>query len=323
MNCSDPDRADARRGEVGAEVRLLHGGVARGSLRYEDVGQDGLPVLFVTGGISAGRHVVASVRFPEPGWWQSQSTSFDTGRFRILSFDWVGADGAVDLPIDPLDQAQAIALLLDYLDIERLHAFIGSSYGGMVGMQFAGRYPERLGGLLAISAAGEAHPFSSANRALQRRALALGETSGDPAAGVKLARALAMLTYRTPEEFADRFAEKVQVSGTTVRVPAEDYLDAQGEKHALRMNSVAYRRLSESIDLHRIDAASVHVPVTLVAVDSDSLVPPSDVEALAGRLPDAAFHLIRSRFGHDAFLKEDAQVAERIDYFLRSIESRP
>ena len=184
--------------------------IARTSLRYEMAGDEGLPILFVSGGISAGRHVLASHRFPEPGWWESQSGSFDPARFRILSFDWVGADGSIDLPIDPVDQAGAIAPLLDHLHIERLHAFIGSSYGGMVGMHFGKLYPARVGALLAISAAGSSHPFSSANRALQRRALALGQAAGDPAAGVKLARALAMLTYRTPEEFADRFTGRVE-----------------------------------------------------------------------------------------------------------------
>jgi homoserine O-acetyltransferase len=321
MTLSGSDHCSASRGEVGVELGLRHGGDARTSLRYEMVGLGG-PVLFVTGGISAGRHVFASTDFAEPGWWQSQSNAFDPARFRILSFDWVGADGSIDLPIDPADQAEAIALLLDHLAIERLHAFIGSSYGGMVGMHFASRYPERLGGLLAISAAGASHPFSSANRALQRRALVLGEAGGDPAAGVRLARAMAMLTYRTPEEFAGRFAGHVEVSGNSVRVPAESYLDAQGDKHALRMSAVAYRRLSESIDLHRIDGSRIRVPTRLVAVDSDALVPPADVEALARVLPGADFHCITSHFGHDAFLKEDAEVSDQIAAFLKSLENQ-
>ena len=320
MTISDPGSC-ATRGELGVELNLRHGGVARTSLRYELAGEGG-PVLFVTGGISAGRHAFASMSFPEPGWWQSQSNSFDTARYRILSFDWIGADGTIDLPIDPADQAETIALLLDHLRIERLHAFIGSSYGGMVGMHFASRYAARVGGLLAISAAGASHPFSSANRALQRRALALGKAGGDPAAGVKLARAMAMLTYRTPQEFVARFDGQVEVSGNRVTVPAESYLDAQGDKHALRMSAAAYRRLSESIDLHRIDGGGIRVRGSLLGVDSDALVRPADVEALARSIPGARFHLITSHFGHDAFLKEDAQVADQIAAFLESLENQ-
>ena len=131
---------------------------------------------------------------------------------------------------------------------------------------------------------------------------------------------MAMLTYRTPEEFADRFAEQPRVENGRVRVAADAYLDAQGERHVRRMTPVAYRRLSESIDLHRIDPAGLSVPVTLVAVDSDALVPPSDVETFAAALPCAAFHRISSRYGHDAFLKEQGQVAAILNTFLASLE---
>jgi homoserine O-acetyltransferase len=307
---------DAVRGEVPFELALRHGGTAGVRLRYELVGNEDAPLVLVAGGISAGRHVVSSDSLPERGWWEAQAESFDG--YRLLSFDWVGADGQIDCPIDPADQAEAVIQLIDHLGIAKLHGFVGSSYGGMVGQHFAVRYPERLGALLAISASGAPHPFASACRALQRRALALG----DPSAGVALARAMAMLTYRTPEEFADRFNAPAVVRDRTVRVAAEDYLDVQGERHAGRMSTVAYRRLSESIDLHRIDPAELHVPITFVAVDSDALVPAADIEAFAAAVPCASLRRITSRFGHDAFLKEQAQVAALIAEFLESLENR-
>ena len=219
-----------------------------------------------------------------------------------------------------LDQADTLVRLLAELGLGKPLAFIGASYGGMVGMHVAARHPQRIGALLAISAAARAHPFSSACRSLQRRAVALGEHGGDPAAGVALARALAMLTYRTPEEFADRFASEPTVDCGTVRVAAEDYLDHHGTRHCQRMSAAAYRRLSESIDLHRIDPDTIAVPLTLVAVDSDALVPAADVRALADAVPGARFHLLHSRFGHDAFLKEEGQVASVIANFLDSLE---
>jgi homoserine O-acetyltransferase len=307
---------DSARGEVPFELALRHGGAARVHLRYELVGSEDAPVVLIAGGISAGRHAVSSEAFPERGWWEAQADSFDG--YRLLSFDWIGADGNLDRPIDPADQAEAIVHLLDRLDIAKLHGSIGSSYGGMVGLHFAARYRERLGGLLAISASGAPHPFASACRALQRRTLSLG----DPSAGVALARAMAMLTYRTPEEFADRFAAPAEVRDGTVRVAAEDYLDVQGERHAGRMSAVAYRRLSESIDLHRIDPAELSTPITFVAVDSDALVPAADIEAFAAAAPIASLHRITSRFGHDAFLKEQAQVSALIADFLESLENR-
>lgn len=301
---------------------LRHGGIAGFTLRYELVGPPGAPLLLVAGGISAGRHVLGSYDFPEAGWWQAQSTSLDPQRHQILAIDWANADGALALPIDPADQAEAIRQLLDQLGIARAAAFVGASYGAMVGMHFAALFPDRLGRLLAISAADRPHPYASACRALQRQALTLGERLGDPTSGVALARAMAILTYRTPDEFADRFAADPTVGADTlVRVAAEDYLDFQGARHCRRMNSIAYRRLSESIDLHRIDPADIKPPLTLVAVDQDALVPPADIEAMAARVPDTRFLLIHSRYGHDAFLKEEAQVAAIITEFLETLET--
>jgi homoserine O-acetyltransferase len=190
----------------------------------------------------------------------------------------------------------------------------------MVGMHVAARHPGLIGGLLAISAAARAHPFSSACRALQRQALGLGELAGLPDAGVALARAMAMLTYRTPSEFAERFHAVPLIQDGRVRVAAEDYLDAHGARHSRRMSSLAYRRLSESIDLHDVDPGMIRPPLALVAVDEDALVPASDVRALADAVPGATFQIINSRFGHDAFLKEEDAVARTITAFVKSLE---
>jgi len=312
----------AERGEFALTLPLRHGGEAAARLRYELVGR-GERLLLVAGGISAGRHVIASSAFPERGWWEVQAATFDPGRNQLLAIDWLGADGSLDLPIDPADQADAIAALLIHLGLARADGFVGASYGGMVALHFAARHPSLCGSILVISAAASAHPFASACRSLQRRALSLGEAAGDPASGVALARAMAMLTYRTPAEFGDRFADPPLIESGRVRVAADSYLEFQGDRHAGRMSAAAYRSLSESIDLHRIDPASVEVPATFVAVDSDALVPAPDVEALAAAVPGARYHVIHSRFGHDAFLKEEAQVAAIITQYLQTLEPNP
>ena len=116
----------------------------------------------------------ANIRSPAGG--RRKPRASISTRYRLLAIDWIGADGALDLPIDAADQADAIAALLDHLGIERADAFIGASYGGMVALQFAAAASARgCGAILVISAAGAAHPFASACRSLQRRALSLGE----------------------------------------------------------------------------------------------------------------------------------------------------
>lgn len=316
---STTEHEPAVRGELPLSLPLRHGGKAAIRVSYELTSGSKRPPIIVAGGISAGRHVISSDDFPESGWWEVQKAVF-SGDHRILAIDWVGADGRVDAPLDPADQAEAIARVLSHLRIAKAAAFIGASYGAMVGMHFAARYPERLGALLGISASNGPHPFASACRSLQRQALSLGERAGDAAAGVALARSMAMLTYRTPDEFADRFTAPPSLRGNRLRVAADGYLDAHGARHCQRMDAVAYRRLSESIDLHRLEPAQIKVPLTLGAADRDALVPADDVRSLAEAVPGARFHLIKSIYGHDAFLKEQEQVGAIITQFTSSLE---
>ena len=306
------------RGEFRATLDLVHAGPTDLPIRYEIIGPEAAPLIVVAGGISAGRHVLAGSEDPADGWWQGQSATLRS--YRLLSIDWVGADGDLDRPIDSSDQARAFLAVLDHLGISNAAAFLGASYGGMVGMHCAALAPDRTRALLAISAAHRSHPFTSAQRALQRQAVEFGEKLGAAEAGVALARKLAVLTYRTPEEFAERFATPSAIEHGRARASSEQYLDHMGEKHSSRMSAVAYRRLSESIDLHRIEPASIAVPSTFVAVDNDQLVPAADIEALARGVPNSRFVTIPSLYGHDAFLKEERAVAAIIDNFLNSLE---
>jgi homoserine O-acetyltransferase/O-succinyltransferase len=314
--------ADALRGQLSVDLPLRHAGMRRQTLRWETFGDADLPAIVVQGGISAGRHLAASPRHPEAGWWDAQigiGKALDPADHRLVGIDWIGADGELDAPIDSTDQATAIAAVLDTLGIERLHAFVGCSYGAMVGLAFAEAYPQRLARLVAISGAHRPHPYASAWRALQRKIVALGQLQCADAQGLSLARQLAMLSYRTPEEFGERFDAPVALDGATARCAAEDYLDACGARYAERWPATAFLRLSESIDLHRVDPASIRVPTHIVAIADDRLVPLSDLRALAAELAAPAYlHVLRSRYGHDAFLKEADAIATCLDAALES-----
>ncbi len=303
----------AARGVLELGLELRHAGLTRVHLQWEWQGAVDAPWIVVAGGISAGRHAAACESFPEPGWWDAQVGSgraLDTNLYRVLAIDWVGADGTLDLPIDSTDQSDAIARLLSHLQVERIEAFVGCSYGAMVGLQFAARHPTRLARLVAISGGDCAHPYATAWRGLQRRIARLGRDEGASRDGLSLARQLAMLSYRTPEEFAERFAAAPTLRGDVAWSEADDYLGACGARYVTRTTPTAFLRLSESIDLHQVDAADVRVPTTVVAVEQDRLVPVQDLVALAERLPSLRrLQLLRSRYGHDAFLKEATAIA--------------
>lgn len=316
---SRPRAIDVQRGVIDAVLPTRHAGTRKVRLAYELVGPPGAPVVFIAGGISAHRHVAANASDPGRGWAEGlldPGCALDPARRRVLAFDYVGADGQIDAPIDTSDQADAVALLLDALGIETLQAFVGYSYGALVGLQLAVRHPSLLRQLVAACGTHRAHPHAAAWRALQRKVLALGQLQCADEQGLSLARQFAMLSYRTPEEFADRFDAAPSVRNGRVRVAAEDYLDAAGASFVARTSITAWQRLSESIDLHAVEPALVKVPTLVIAVDGDLLVPLSDAIALVEGLGvSGQLRVLRSPYGHDAFLKETG----RIDALLADV----
>jgi homoserine O-acetyltransferase/O-succinyltransferase len=175
----------------------------------------------------------------------------------------------------------------------------------MVALAFAERYPQLVKHIVVISAAHRAHPMATAWRSVQRAVVRYAAQDGEGAEGLRLARALAMATYRSPAEFEQRFSgPAVQVNGR-FQFPVESYLLARGDAYAAAYIPEAFVCLSESIDLHQVEAANIRVPASLVAVIEDQLVPLSDMRALKQRLAGPAELVeLSSLFGHDAFLKE-------------------
>lgn len=280
-------------------------------IAHRIVGPANAPVVIALGGISAGRNVTRADD-GTPGWWEDfvgPARPIDSDRFQVLGIDWLDAPS----PITTEHQADAIAGLLDHLKIDRLHAFVGSSYGGMVGLVFAARHPERLARNVCISAAHQSHPMATALRALQRQAVQLGLASGQEDRGLALARGIAMTTYRTIEEFAERFSGAPIPGAEGPRFPVEEYLAEQGRRFIARFTPARFLSLSLSLDLHRVDPATVTTPTTLVAVAEDTLVPLWQMEALRARLGGpATLDVIHSTFGHDAFLKEVGSIGNVI-----------
>lgn len=306
--------------EIPGEFALHHGGTLAGvHVAYRIAGPARAPVVAALGGISAGRQVMGSDTAGD-GWWSvlaGPGRALDSDRYRVLGIDYLGGSGETTGPragapfpsVSSYDQARILLAVLNHLGIASLHAIAGASYGGMVALAFAECFPDRVGRLLVISGADATHPMATAWRSLQRHILRFAQSHGLGREGLKLARALAMATYRSPEEFAARFRSAPRATPEGFRFAVEDYLFARGEHYAARYIPEAYLSLSESIDLHAIDAAQVATPTTLVAVREDQLVPLTDMRALSARL--AGPHQlveISSVYGHDAFLKEGEQL---------------
>ena len=281
--------------------------------RYEVVGPPGAPLIAVLGGISAGAHVTSAGGDGSPGWWEEvvgPGRAVDTGRFRVLSLDWLDAgDGVHDAPTTH-EQADALARVLDAVREPRARLVVGASYGGMVALAFGERHPARAEGLVVISAAHESHPMSTGLRSIQRRIVRQGAECGRERDALAIARALGMTTYRGVPEFADRFAPVMPERGEDgVTFAVERYLLHQGGKISAHFDARRFLARSLSTDLHRVDPAAVTVPALLVAADHDTLVPREQIEELCRRFgAPCLLARLATRIGHDAFLAEPEKI---------------
>ena len=311
-----PSESPVREGvlEIPGALRLHFGGQLDGvRVAWRLVGDHG-PVVAALGGISAGRFVTGTT---PRGWWSEivgAGAPLDLDRCRVLGFDFLGGSGQTMGPrrgqsnfpsISAYDQAEVLARLIEHLQIPALHAIVGASYGGMVALAFAERYRTQVERIVVISAADRAHPMATAWRSVQRATVRYALKKNDGPEGLRLARALAMATYRSSDEFASRFdAEPERIDGR-FQFPVETYLLARGDAYAASYVPEAFLCLSESIDLHRVDATKIAVPTTLVAVREDQLVPLADMQRMAAQLGGRSRIVeISSLYGHDAFLKE-------------------
>ena len=314
-------------------VRLHHGGrLERAAIAWRLAGPCGAPVVAALGGISAHR-IVHDADAPETGWWRElvgPGAPLDTKRYGVLGIDYLGGSGGSSAPtpgqsdfpvIDARDQAAAVLAVCDAIGIPKLHAIVGASYGGMVGLAFAEIAPARVGGVLAIGAAHRSNALATGWRSIQRAIVRHGLANGDGSGGLSLARALAMTTYRTRAELERRFPVVACLKNGRPTFDVERYLLSRGDDYAGHYRPETFLCLSESIDLHRIDPARIRVPVTLAAIADDQLVPVDDVRELAGTLGGrATLFELNSEYGHDAFLKERALFAPVFSQALDGVD---
>ena len=289
-----------------------------GSTRFSLHGREDGPLVAVLGGISADRFP-ALCPDGRPGWWRGLAgagCAVDPARHQILGMDFIADPEGARAP-STREQAAILCAAFDYLGVDQAHAVVGASYGGMIALALGQHFPDRVARLAVVSADARPHPASTAVRELQRRIVALGIETGDPDEALSIARGLAMLTYRTRDEFAERFEGGIPGEAALGHSEPGAYLRARGDAFVARMTPQRFLSLSASIDRHAVDPARIAVPTLLIGAESDQLVPPSQMEALARGLKAADLHLLPSLYGHDMFLKDAERVSALVTPFLR------
>jgi homoserine O-acetyltransferase len=288
------------------------------SIRASTLGDLRNPPVVVLGGISA--NCFPAVR-PDgnPGWWwglAGEGSAIDPARYCVIGMDFAGDESGRQAP-STFDQARMLAAALDTIGIGRPVTIVGASYGGMVALALAEIDPQRIDRLVVIGAAEAPHPAATAARELQRRVVTLGIEAGRGEEALAIARGMAMLTYRTPQEFAVRFDGGIDDSLPVSCSKPGGYLRARGQAFLSIMSPQRFLSLSASIDRHRVHPERITAPVLLIGADSDQLVSPEQLRALQAALGGPAeLHLLDSLFGHDMFLKEAERVGRIVAPFL-------
>lgn len=251
-----------------------------------------------------------------------------------------------DFPVVTVsDSVRAQAILLEHLEVKRLHAAVGGSIGGMQALEWALRYPERVKHAVAIGTA-PLNAMGLALNHLQRQAIWNdpqfngGRYEQQPAKGLGLARALAMCSYKSGELFDERYGRNPNRNGedpfTSVeaRFDVGGYLDHQEEIFVKRFDAntfVTITKLMDTWDLPKEDAALAAtarqgVKVHFVGISSDWLFPPADVRRACERFTKAGvaahYSELESAHGHDAFLAEPNLITPQLNEVLHGGEFR-
>ncbi|MET0590365.1 MAG: homoserine O-acetyltransferase [Naasia sp.] len=300
---------------------------------------------------------------PTAGWWSGMvgpGLALDTDRWFVVAPNILGGcqgtTGPASLAPDRrewgsrfprvtiVDQVAAQVLFSDRIGIDRWAAVIGGSMGGMHALEWAVAHPDRVERLAVLAAPAIASADQIALNGVQTEAIQIDPNfhggdyyeaaAGDgPHRGLALARRMALLNYRSPDELNARFARTWQsgldpLSGGG-RFAVESYLDFHGNKFTRRFDANSYLRLVDAMSSHdlgrgreSVEAAlgRITMPALVLGIDSDRLFPVDDQVLIARSAPGALDGdvpvVISSEYGHDGFLIENRLVGDQLARLL-------
>ncbi len=230
------------------------------------------------------------------------------------------------------DMVKAHILLADHLGISQIDVLIGASLGGQQALEWAIQEPNRHENLILIATNAVHSPFGRAFNESQRLAIEADLTyglKGGGEYGLKAARAIAMLSYRSYEDFQIKQHDgPFKSSG----YQAPSYIRYQGDKLVDRFSAASYHTLTRAMDSHDIlrgkqgsrteVLAAIEAKTLVVGIDSDTLFPLEEQKFLANHIPNADLGIIESVHGHDSFLIDYGQLEGLIcDFLLNEFKS--
>ena len=274
------------------------------------------PIIMVNHALTGNSNVTG-----EDGWWSAligESKCIDTNKYTIMAFNIPG-NGYDGFVIENYKDFVAgdIAILflegLKQLNINKLFAMIGGSLGGGIAWEIAALQPNLTTHVIPVASDWKSTDWLIANCQIQEQFLV---NSKQP---VHDARMHAMLCYRTPESFKERFKRSTNEELQVFNV--ESWLMHHGEKLKDRFQLSAYKlmnQLLKTIDITRNgDEAFTKLQnsdtnIHIVGVDSDLFFTAKENKETFRQLAQAKSNVtygeVQSLHGHDAFLIEFEQM---------------
>ena len=331
--------------------------------------------LLIVTGLSPDAHAASNDANPEPGWWEAMvgpGKAIDTDRWFVICSNALGScKGSsgpasanpdtgepyrLDFPeLSIEDGAEAAAHLVRTLGVDQLASVVGNSMGGMVSLAMLARHPGIARTHINISGAAKALPFSIAIRSLQREAIRLDpnwnngcyDDASYPESGMRMARKLGVITYRSALEWDGRFgrvrldSDRADDDPFGLEFEVESYLEAHARRFVRRFDPNCYLYLSRSMDWFdlgdhcarrcgdaetdtRAGLAAIRIEKALaIGAETDILFPLQQQREIAEGLraggADASFLPLPSPQGHDAFLVDFDRFAPAVRGFLDTL----
>lgn len=302
----------------------------------------------------------------KPGWWDNligPGKPLDTDRFFVVCPNLLGgcqgttgplstnpATGrpyGMDFPLLQMSDFVSVhRRLLGHLGIERVHAAVGGSLGGMQVLQWAADAPDQIDNAVVVAASSRLTAQNIAFSAVAREAIMrdpdfqAGEyvgTDRGPRLGLSIARMMAHITYLSEEAMSEKFGRRLQGDeppgsrmGLGVDFQVESYLNHQGEVFLDRFDALSYLYLTRSMDYFDVFAdpgAAVRIAAggtrfLVLSFDTDWRFDTSHSRRIVRTLEDAgasvSFREIRSPWGHDSFLLVVPGYHETVSAFINA-----
>lgn len=276
-------------------------------------------------------------------WWKNmfgKGKIYDPGKYFIVCANMLGScygstcarsispktqkAYGIDFPLVSIrDIARTHDLLRQHLGIHEIELCIGGSCGGHQVMEFAYLIPEKIKKIALLVTSPKETAWAIATHEAQRLAIQADSTwqndfdrAGEK--GLKAARGMALLGYRTFESYVQTQTDKLE---KLKDFRAASYIHYQGKKLQDRFYAQCYFSLTKTLDTHHIGRgrggigaalAQLKMPAFILSITSDLLIPPVEQFQLAEHLPNATFVSLDSLYGHDGFLVEGETINEML-----------